>query len=410
MVLYIVHTARIGGAAESLYTFLKHRDPTRFSAIVWCGDNGEYVRRFRDLGLPTYVGKISSFENTSHFRVGWSSDAAYSILKCVGNLVPTLVWMIYFICFKKVSIVHINSSTPLLCGILARVFGVSVVWHVREIFPVSIWRRPQAWVIRHSARVIIAISPRVERDFVDKAREKVRTIYNPFDIIGDAGDEVRLRVRSRMGVSDEFVALYVGQVTREKGADLFVAMAERLCSSGGGVFWVVGGSPRGEPHWVKTFAKWTAALWGREARKLDELLGGRISERNLEGRIRLLGYRRDVNELLIAADVLVCPNRVEEAFGRVVVEAAVLGRCVLASRLASFVDILDEGQTGWLPDAGDVDGFVRRLEELRSCPEMRRSVGERARLELSRAFGTARHVDEVQKVYAEILSSRRGRV
>ncbi len=157
---------------------------------------------------------------------------------------------------------------------------------------------------------------------------------------------------------------------REKGADIFVAMAERLCRSGGGAFWVVGGSPRGSAvNWVKTVARQIAALWGREPRKLDEVLASQVRERGLADRIRLLGYRSDVGDLLQAADVLVCPNRVEEAFGRVTVEAASMGVAVVASRLESFMDIMRGGEIGWMVGAGDVDGFVRQLEELRARPD-----------------------------------------
>ncbi len=182
VVLYVVHTAKIGGAAQSLYTFLKHRDPKRFSAIVWCGEDGEYVSRFRELGLPTYVGRMFSLENHSHFSLRWSSDAVYNLLGCLINTLPTFLWMGYFVYFKKVSLVHINSTTPLLCGVLARACGIPVVWHVREIFGANIWQGLQRRVIVRSSSVIVAISDRVARDYAGKGAGKVKVIHNPFEL------------------------------------------------------------------------------------------------------------------------------------------------------------------------------------------------------------------------------------
>jgi len=55
-----------------------------------------------------------------------------------------------------------------------------------------------------------------------------------------------------------------------------------------------------------------------------------IRENNLEERVALLGVRRDLNHLMLAADVLIFPSR-EEGMGMVAIEAQAAGLPVLAS-------------------------------------------------------------------------------
>ena len=89
------------------------------------------------------------------------------------------------------------------------------------------------------------------------------------------------------------------------------------------------------------------------------ILEHRIAQAGLEGRIRFLGIRQDIERLMLASDVLLFPSRAE-GLGMVAVEAQAAGLPVLAStdvpaecmvipELVRFKDV-KEGATAWADD------------------------------------------------------------
>lgn len=78
---------------------------------------------------------------------------------------------------------------------------------------------------------------------------------------------------------------------------------------------------------------------GREG-NFSPRLRALIRELDLGGGVRLLGSRRDVPDLMVAADAFVLPSR-WEGFGSVLLEAMALGTPVVASDLPPVQEVLD---------------------------------------------------------------------
>lgn len=93
----------------------------------------------------------------------------------------------------------------------------------------------------------------------------------------------------------------------------------------------------------------------------------RIISHEWEQRVFALGrVTSDVRKTLFnAADIFVMPNITVahdiEGFGIVVLEAGSCGLPVVASNLQGIRDAVLEGQTGYLVDEGDADGFLNRI-------------------------------------------------
>ena len=106
-----------------------------------------------------------------------------------------------------------------------------------------------------------------------------------------------------------------------------------------------------------------AVLWlageGTERKALHAL----AEALGVAGRIRWLGWRDDAAALLAAADVLVCPSRVEP-LGNVVIEAWAHGCPVVAAASAGPAWLVDDGVSGLLTaleDANALAAAVRRV-------------------------------------------------
>ena len=90
----------------------------------------------------------------------------------------------------------------------------------------------------------------------------------------------------------------------------------------------------------------------------------------MDERVKLLGYRMDVRELLQTADVFAHPS-FREGLPVAVMEAMAAGLPVICSNIRGNSDLIAEGQGGFFVSPKDVSGFTTKLERLLRDTEMR---------------------------------------
>jgi len=90
-----------------------------------------------------------------------------------------------------------------------------------------------------------------------------------------------------------------------------------------------------------------------------------IRDAGLEGRVTLPGWvtPEEVIQWFSKSDILLMPSY-SEGLPVVGVQALAMGLGIVASKIGGFVDIVDEGQNGYLVNVADPDGFARYLQEL----------------------------------------------
>jgi len=140
---------------------------------------------------------------------------------------------------------------------------------------------------------------------------------------------------------------------------------------------------------VRAAAK-VARLCGRE-RVRFVLLGDGVLRLRVEEAIRsegmtdliaLPGWCRDVPGAMREFDVLLHTSR-WEGLPRVFPEAMATGLPIVATDVDGAPEAVEDGATGYLLPAGDVEGLARRTAELVMDPGLRRAMGERARARVS---------------------------
>ena len=89
----------------------------------------------------------------------------------------------------------------------------------------------------------------------------------------------------------------------------------------------------------------------------------------MAGRIRVLGWRRDVPELLAAADAMVLSSRFE-GLPMAVLRAMAAGLPVIASAVDGTVEAVEPGRTGLLVDP-DVEAASSRMRSWRRSQRRR---------------------------------------
>lgn len=123
-------------------------------------------------------------------------------------------------------------------------------------------------------------------------------------------------------------------------------------------------------------------------------------------KVNVVGETRDIRRWLGWADVVVVPSVEPDPLPTIAIEAHAAGRCVLASDLGGLPEIVDDGVTGWLLPAGDVDRWAAAIEALdrRDC----HSRGVAARDRYEREFRLERFRLQAVGLMAEVLSEVRG--
>ena len=133
-----------------------------------------------------------------------------------------------------------------------------------------------------------------------------------------------------------------------------------------------------------------------------ERLDAELTEEIKEGLVEFTGRvpAEEVYRRLADTDIFVYPSYYD-SFGLVIAEAMTNGAVPVVSNLRGIFDtIVDEGVNGFLPETGDVEGFVERIEYLIDNPEIRKRMGAAAREKVHRSFTK----DIMRRNYLEALN------
>jgi glycosyltransferase involved in cell wall biosynthesis len=131
-----------------------------------------------------------------------------------------------------------------------------------------------------------------------------------------------------------------------------------------------------------------------------EQLENDVERSPFSARIRFLGYRKDPEFLLKAADLLIHSAR-EEPFGLVIAESLCAGTPVVAFDVGGVREILSDGRSGFLAlpfDASDLaQKAIRILEDDRLAETMR----EYGSGDIRSRFAVESFAEKVRRVITE---------
>ena len=128
-------------------------------------------------------------------------------------------------------------------------------------------------------------------------------------------------------------------------------------------------------------------------------------ELGIQERIRFLGHRDDVPQVLSDADIFVLPSR-SEAFPNSVMEAMASGLPVVASAVGGIPELVVDGQTGRLVPPGDPDALAAALLNLMERPELAADFGRAGRLRIEETYSFTRMVNQFETLYLTELDAR----
>lgn len=200
-------------------------------------------------------------------------------------------------------------------------------------------------------------------------RSKLRTVPNPVSLPAPTSSPEQLRLDGPL--------VFVGRLSQEKGLDVLLRAMASPRTPKELTLEVAGDGPCAE--------EWKA---------LASALG-------LDERVRWLGMRRDVPDLLAKARALVLPS-LREGLPLAVLEAASCEVPVVASRVGGVPEAVWEGETAVLVEPGDVDAWSRALQVLVSQNENLREGAHRRGGEVRARHAPERWAELTAEYYQEV--------
>jgi hypothetical protein len=130
-----------------------------------------------------------------------------------------------------------------------------------------------------------------------------------------------------------------------------------------------------------------------------------ISELGLEDHVRVLGFLEDPFPAMWETEiVLVCSRR--EAFGRVAVEALLMGKAVVYAAAGGTLEYMVDGQTGLAYPAGDSAALAERISRLVREPALRERLGAEGQAFARGRFTREGYGGEVYRTMRELRGKR----
>ena len=132
-----------------------------------------------------------------------------------------------------------------------------------------------------------------------------------------------------------------------------------------------------------------------------------IRDNGLAGVFRIVDECRDMPAAYMLTDVVVSASRDPEGFGRIIVEAQVMGRPVVATDHGGARETIVPGATGWLAPPRDPAAIAAAIgEALALAAHERRQLAERSIAHVAARYTSEAMCARTIRVYEELLFPR----
>jgi len=121
------------------------------------------------------------------------------------------------------------------------------------------------------------------------------------------------------------------------------------------------------------------------------------AELGFADRVIFAGFQKQPLPWLAAMDLFILTSS-SEGLPRVILEAMLLAKPVIASRIVGSAEVVADGETGYLYDYGDIDALAAHLADLLRHADKRQALGAAGRRRASAEFSIDAYVAGVTKV------------
>lgn len=368
------YTSDVGGGSDHALRDLVLRLPrTRFTPLMLLRRGDPEAARYRDAGIEVEEFSLAHPRRTRSFWPHARFLARYwpSVFALEGALHRL-----------RAEVVHVNTINNLVGPMAARLTGLPLVWHVREIGGGGRIDRIQRRMVARMAHRALAISEAVA-ETLPECGDRLVLVRDGIEVERFEGHAPEAGYASLEIEPGTPIVLCIGRLEHWKGQHVLVEAAPAITAAHPDARIVfVGGPAVNKPEYERG-------------------LRARCEELGLGGRVMFAGPRSNVPELLAAARMLVLPTATAEPFGLTVAEAMAAGVPVVATDAGGPLETVVDGKTGYLVPTEDPESLADRINALLADPDRAAAMGAAGRDRARSDFNIVRVVDQVAGILEE---------
>jgi len=370
-IVHVISDLDTGGAEVMLAKLVGAMDRARFSnTVISLTDGGQLGGQIESLGVAVH---------TLGMKRGRPDILALPrLIRLFKTLNPTIVqsWLYHADLLSTVAVKF--SSSPIL------------VWNVRcsdmdlkRYPPLTRWvqRVLAQWSATPAAVIVNSEAGRQQHERLGYRPRRWDVIPNGFDTERFRPDtSLRLPLRQEWKVpQDAVIVALVARVDPMKDHAAFLEAAQRVANARKSVCFLLVG-------------------------KDTQTLLPAIAAKDLSNRVRVLGYRSDVECLLPGVDVVCLSSAFGEGFPNVLGEAMACGIPCVSTDVGDASSII--GDTGLVVPVRDPAALAHALIDLIDRgPAARQHLGRAARTRIETKYSLARIVDRYTALYSDLSSN-----
>lgn len=387
-VVHIITTLELGGAQQNTLFTVTHLDRTRFNVVLISGSEGLLLDEARGLGdvavhlVPELVREIAPLKDCT------------ALLKITTILKQLRQGQEQGSSGKgSCIIVHTHCSKA---GILGRwaayLAGIRCIVHSYHGFSFNRFQPPllRAFYIflERITSIITTVFIMVSRANIEKGIEKKIVTRDKVVLIRSGIDREQFKQeagpagtkKKELTGSDAIPLIAMIACLKPQKAPLdFVKVADMVLRSASRAHFILVGDGVLRP----------------QVERLIQQLGRDPS-------IVLLGWRRDVTEIMKCIDVLVLTSR-WEGLPRVLPQAMSLGVPIVATGVDGSPEAVRNGVNGFVLPPGDIEGIAEKIIYLITHPDKARIMGEKGKLFVDE-FDIWKMMAQQEKLYLDLLN------
>lgn len=334
------------------------------SSEVVIGQNSASPRRF-----------LSLFRQTPQFI-----KLIVKLNKTINRIAPDLIWT--------------NSTKALFCLSFCKIFNRAVVgiyartWGLKKHVPW--WQR---LLIRKYADHVFAVSNSTRNAMISWGVDsrKIDVTHTSMDFNRLKGNSTRQIKPNPKKYPTDCIILLPATLLQTKGQHTVI----------------------GAVKWLKTrdsnrrYQVWLAGdtVIGDSSGYLQRLKS-LVNDTGLVNEVQFLGWRDDMPDLMNCADVVVLPSHTE-GMPRVIQEAIMLRRPVIATRVGGIPDLIQDGKTGFLVDIEDELALAGKIEFITENSKAVDTMVNRAYDHYTSRFNDDTQLDRFRSAVEEALATHR---
>lgn len=378
-ILFVGHTALLGGAELALLRLIQEIDQKRFAVSVILFSNGPLFEALRKVGTEVEVIPLSEriVRTSRHEAAGTAVrvGAIWETLRYIYNLAAVIRR-------EEYDVVHTNSlKAGLIGGIAARLVGCCFVWHLHDRiasdYMPSAVARVMTMFIHRLPNFLIANSHATLATVAPYKKTHCAVIYPGIRVDSQSSEPLRQSGRVLIGL--------VGRISRTKGQDIFLRAAAKVVTHYPAVrFQIIGG-----------------ALFNEKA--YEEEIHALVTFLGLESFVEFTGFVEDVEGLFSKLDMVVHASPIPEPFGQVAVEGMAAGKPVIATRAGGIPEIVVHEESGLLVAPGSADELADAICRLLGDPQLASKLAICARQRAIERFSIQRTAREIESIYERLI-------